>query len=29
MPTARQDVLRASGKFNIGYSTPKEGAVFH
>jgi spermidine/putrescine transport system substrate-binding protein len=28
MHTARQDALRAGRKFNIAYSTPKEGAVF-
>ena len=28
MHTARQDALRAGRKFSIGYSTPKEGAVF-
>jgi spermidine/putrescine transport system substrate-binding protein len=28
MHTARQDALRAGRKFEIGYSTPKEGAVF-
>jgi spermidine/putrescine transport system substrate-binding protein len=28
MHTARQDALRARRKFEIGYSTPKEGAVF-
>jgi spermidine/putrescine transport system substrate-binding protein len=29
MHTARQDALRAGRKIRIGYSTPKEGAVFH
>ena len=28
MHTARQDALKAGRKFSIGYSTPKEGAVF-
>ena len=28
MHTARQDALKAGRKFNIAYSTPKEGAVF-
>ena len=28
MHTARQDALKAARKFEIGYSTPKEGAVF-
>lgn len=28
MYTARQDALKAGRKFTIGYSTPKEGAVF-
>lgn len=28
MHTARQDALKAGRKFEIGYSTPKEGAVF-
>ena len=28
MHTARQDALKAGRKFTIGYSTPKEGAVF-
>jgi spermidine/putrescine transport system substrate-binding protein len=28
MHTARQDALKANRKFSVGYSTPKEGAVF-